>query len=213
MEESRAHRDWQYLADLEEGYLKQKSKLHWMNVGDHNNSYFQKAAQVRKMQNSIRELHGPTGEVLKTSEEIKVEAERFFKEFLNTLPSDFESMTVEDLRVLIPFRCLDSDQAMLTQSVTGEEIQKVLFAMPSNKAPGPDGYTSEFFKATWSIVGSDFIAAVQSFFTKGFLPKGLNATILALIPKKESANVMKDYRPISCCNVVYKVISKSLQID
>lgn len=52
--------------------------------------------------------------------------------------------------------------------------------------------------------------AVQSFFVKGFLPKGLNSTILALISKKQEAKVMKDYRPISCCNVLYKLISKIL---
>lgn len=45
---------------------------------------------------------------------------------------------------------------------------------------------------------------------KGFLPKGLNSTILALIPKKDKAEEMKDYRPISCCNVLYKAISKIL---
>lgn len=50
--------------------------------------------------------------------------------------------------------------------------------------------------------------AVKSFFEKGFLPKGVNTTILALIPKKLEAREMKDYRPISCCNVIYKVISK-----
>lgn len=50
--------------------------------------------------------------------------------------------------------------------------------------------------------------APQSFFLKGFLPKGLNSTILALIPKKDEAKVMKDYMPISCCNVLYKIISK-----
>lgn len=80
--------------------------------------------------------------------------------------------------------------------------------MPNDKSPGPDGYTVEFFKATWGILGKDFISAVMSFFAKGFLPKGLNSTILALILKKSEARVMKDYRPISCCNVLYKVISK-----
>lgn len=57
-------------------------------------------------------------------------------------------------------------------------------------------------------MGNDLVVAVQSFFIKGFLPKGLNATILALIPETEAAGVMKDYQPISCCNLLYKVISK-----
>ena len=58
--------------------------------------------------------------------------------------------------------------------------------------------------------GGDFVTAVKSFFDKGFLPKGINSTILTLIPKKDEAISMKDYRPISRCNVIYKVISKIL---
>lgn len=60
------------------------------------------------------------------------------------------------------------------------------------------------------MIGHDFTVAIQSFFLKGFLPKGINSTILALIPKKTDATEMKDYRPISCCNVLYKIISKIL---
>lgn len=55
-EENAAFMKWQHLADLEEGYLKQKSKLHWLNVGDRNNAYFHKSIQTRKMQNAIREI-------------------------------------------------------------------------------------------------------------------------------------------------------------
>lgn len=66
------------------------------------------------------------------------------------------------------------------------------------------------FKAAWDVIGRDVTVAVQSFFVKGFLPKGLNSTILSLIPKKEKAEEMKDYKPISCCNVLYKAISKLL---
>lgn len=80
--------------------------------------------------------------------------------------------------------------------------------MPNDKSPGPDGYTSEFFKEAWQVIGDDVTVAVQSFFIKGFLPKGVNSTILALIPKKEEAKGMRDYRPISCCNVLYKIVSK-----
>lgn len=53
---------------------------------------------------------------------------------------------------------------------------------------------------------------MQSFFSKGFLPNRLNATILAFIPKKDTSQEMRDYRPISCCNVLYKVISKIIAI-
>lgn len=97
---------------------------------------------------------------------------------------------------------------MLTRTVTEEEIRDVVSKMPSNKSPGPYGFTTEFFKSSWSIIAKDFTIAVQSFFSKGFLPKGFNATILELIPKKDSAQEMRDYKPISCCNVLYKVISK-----
>ena len=43
-----------------------------------------------------------------------------------------------------------------------------------------------------------------------FLPSGINATILSLIPKTENAEKMKDFRLIACCNLLYKVISKVL---
>lgn len=99
---------------------------------------------------------------------------------------------------------------MLEAEVLDEEVRKVLFAMPSNKSPGPDGYSSEFFKLAWPVVGRDFTVAVQSVFKFGFLPKGLNSTILALIPKKVDSLEMKDFRPIACCNVLYKVVSKIL---
>ena len=96
------------------------------------------------------------------------------------------------------------------KEVTQEEIKRVLFKMPGSKAPGPDGFTTEFFKESWAVIGKDIIVAVQSFFIMGFLPKGLNSTILTLVPKKTEAKGMKDYRPISCCNVLYKLISKIL---
>lgn len=80
--------------------------------------------------------------------------------------------------------------------------------MPSNKSPGPDGFLCEFFKTTWPIIASDFTTVIQSVFKLGFLPKGINSTIF--VPKKTDAQEMKDFRPIACCNVLYKVVSKIL---
>jgi len=49
---------------------------------------------------------------------------------------------------------------------------------------------------------------VVEFFKKGKLLKTWNATFLALAPKIATAKDLKDFRPISLCNVVYKIITK-----
>ncbi|KAL2226578.1 UNVERIFIED_CONTAM: putative ribonuclease H protein [Sesamum indicum] len=77
-----------------------------------------------------------------------------------------------------------------------------------DKAPGPDGYSSGFFKASWPIVGGEVTRAVLDFFTTGRLLKQINTTILALIPKVHSPMSVGDFRPTSCCNVLYKIIAK-----
>lgn len=117
---------------------------------------------------------------------------------------------MEALRSLLRYRCSPQDISRLITPISNTDIYLALKALPNGKDPGPDGYTKEFFIEAWAVVGQDFSAAVQSFFLFGFLPTGVNSTILALIPKKIPAQTMKDYRPISCCNLIYKVISKIL---
>jgi len=180
-EENAAYSRFDRVAVLEEKYLKQKSKLHWCKVGDQNTKGFHRAAAAPEAQNTIRDILGNDGIVKTKEDQIKAKAERFFCEFLQLIPNDFEGVTIRDLQQLLPFKCLEADQQSLLRTVTAEEITKVLFSMPSDKSPDPDGYTSEFFKATWEIIGAEFILAVQSFFAIGFLRKGINYTILAHI--------------------------------
>lgn len=85
-----------------------------------------------------------------------------------------------------------------------------MFSINENKSPGPDGYGSGFYKAAWNIVGGDICHAVQDFFRTGKLLKQVNATMITIIPKVPNAENASQYRPISCCNVIYKCISKLL---
>lgn len=86
----------------------------------------------------------------------------------------------------------------------------MLFATGNDKSPGPDGYTSFFFRKAWDIVKGDVIKAVLFFFDRIKLPTGFNSTFITLVPKSSNINTMADFRPISCCNVVYKCISRIL---
>ncbi|KAL0292690.1 UNVERIFIED_CONTAM: Retrovirus-related Pol polyprotein from type-2 retrotransposable element R2DM [Sesamum radiatum] len=92
--------------------------------------------------------------------------------------------------------------------VTEEEIKEAFFDISEESAPGPDGYTSLFYKAAWPVIGRDVCEAVKEFFVSGRLLKQINATTLTLIPKVQMPSQVSDYRPISCCNVIYKAITK-----
>lgn len=95
----------------------------------------------------------------------------------------------------------------LIKIVTDEEIKQALFAIDNEKAPGPDGYSSAFFKRYWGTVGQDLVCAVKEFFATGRLLKQSNNTLVALIPKTSANPSVRDFRPISYFNVVYKVIT------
>ncbi|KAL0371934.1 UNVERIFIED_CONTAM: hypothetical protein Scaly_0875000 [Sesamum calycinum] len=96
----------------------------------------------------------------------------------------------------------------LYRAVTPAEVKIAVFQISDNKAPDPDGYTLCFFKKTWNIVGDLVCRAVMDFFRSGRMLRQLNHTIIALVPKSKHSPSVADYRPISCCNVIYKVITK-----
>lgn len=97
--ESEALEKWQNLADIEEEFLKQTSKMHWMEVGDRNNRFFHNAARIREIRNAIREIHCSDGRIATTEEDIKNEAERFFTEFLTHKPLGYEAPRLRLFRI------------------------------------------------------------------------------------------------------------------
>lgn len=98
----------------------------------------------------------------------------------------------------------------LTEPFSEEEISDALFQIRPLKAPGPDGFPARFFQKNWGILKEDVVRAVKNFFVDGQMQEGVNDTAIVMIPKKSLAEDMKDFRPISLCNVVYKVVAKCL---
>ena len=82
--------------------------------------------------------------------------------------------------------------------------------MAALKAPGPDGMPPVFYQSYWHVVGLDVSTAVLSCLNQGKIPPSLNHTYVALIPKTKNPERVTEYRPISLCNVIYKLISKVL---
>lgn len=78
-----------------------------------------------------------------------------------------------------------------------EEVVAALQSLKGDKAPGPDGFSLAFFHQCWEVVKNDVMEVFHSFFETGYFAKSLNASFIALIPKKKGVLDLKDYRPIS----------------
>ncbi|KAL2237719.1 UNVERIFIED_CONTAM: hypothetical protein Sindi_0963600 [Sesamum indicum] len=99
---------------------------------------------------------------------------------------------------------------MLVSQVTRDEVKEAFFDIEEDKAPGPDGFSAGFYKAAWSIIGREVTKAILEFFHNGRLFKQINSTVISLIPKVHNPLSVSDFRHISGCNVLYKVITKIL---
>jgi len=100
--------------------------------------------------------------------------------------------------------------AMLTSEFTHEEVNTDLSQMHPLKSPGPDGFGVSFYQHHWGTIGVKVRGAVLDFLNRGIFNPSINETFIALIPKMESVSTMADFRPISLCNVIYKLVSKVL---
>ena len=175
------------LACAEEGFLKQKSRIQWLKLGDQNTSFFHKAIKSRNSRNSIKVLTLASRGRIEDPEDIKQEAIAHFQNILCCDgPSTDHNHYLDNLE---GFTWSPQHKESLNRRITQEEIKNAIFSINDSKAPGPDGFTSLFFKKAWSIVGSDVTEAVESFFNSGSMLREINYTIIALVPRYQTLNL------------------------
>uniref|UniRef100_A0A803MQW4 Reverse transcriptase domain-containing protein n=1 Tax=Chenopodium quinoa TaxID=63459 RepID=A0A803MQW4_CHEQI len=98
----------------------------------------------------------------------------------------------------------------LAAPFTVEEVRTTLFQMHLTKAPGTDGMSAVFFQKFWNVVGMDVVDKVLDILNNNGDICTINQTHIVLIPKKKDCESTVDYRPISLCNVMYKIVTKVL---
>jgi len=84
--------------------------------------------------------------------------------------------------------------------------------MAKDKSPGPDGFTILFYQECWEVIKTNLLKVFEEFFASGVINLGVNSTFLMLIPKKEGAASLTDFRPISLVTSIYKIIAKVLSL-
>ncbi|KAJ9565542.1 hypothetical protein OSB04_001508 [Centaurea solstitialis] len=184
--------------------LKQKAKSKWVLEGDENTRYFHGVINKKYKRNRI---HGVNinGRWNSSPESVKEAAFSYFKDkFQEPHP------TRPALNSSLFKKLSDAQSAQLELPFDGQEIKKAVWNCGCNKAPGPDGFTFEFIRRFWDVVGSDFIEAVSFFGSNQLLNPGSNSSFITLIPKVRDPLSFIDYRPINLIGCISKVISKVL---
>ncbi|GAU19619.1 hypothetical protein TSUD_383140, partial [Trifolium subterraneum] len=118
----------------EEGYWKQRAKMHWLQEGDMNTIFFYMSATVRSKKKKVTKLIADNGTEAHTQEELCEVAKSYFDTLFKPRDGDHDPV----LNLIQP-RVTDDDNLVLTAPITKAEIQQALFQMNPDKSPGPDG--------------------------------------------------------------------------
>ncbi|KAL0295479.1 UNVERIFIED_CONTAM: putative ribonuclease H protein [Sesamum radiatum] len=192
---------------LEVNMLQQRAKLRWLKGGDICSKIFFRKINARRASQRVFQIHNANGLLVMNYPDVIKEFVNFYQQLFGGARRTTQ-IDLGHLQALTKNTISESEADQIISPIQRQEIKDALFDIDEDSAPGPDGFSSGFFKSSWAVIGEDFCRAVCEFFDSNRMLKQLNTTLLVLIPKVNMPVTVADFRPIACCNVIYKVISK-----
>ncbi|KAI0506993.1 hypothetical protein KFK09_013111 [Dendrobium nobile] len=188
---------------MKASWIIQRAKINWLHHGEDDPKFLY--AKIRSRLGSFKSVVNLFScNPITDRNEVINSIIGHFQELFNPLPASYRNVDVFPIGSSVP----DFYTNLLTGPILDAEIRAAVFKGSSKSSPGPDGFNYHFYKSGWHIIGPLLCKAIRFFFYKGFLPSGIKATALAIIPKHHNATSISDYRLISLCNTLYKIIAK-----
>ncbi|BFG37836.1 hypothetical protein CerSpe_241100 [Prunus speciosa] len=198
--------DLNALLQMDEIYWRQRSRAIWLKAGDKNSKFFHQHANHRRKRNLLRGILDEEGRWHSNDAGIEKTVLDYFTQLFSSAQGEGMGEILDGLECRVSPEMNHS----LMQPFCSDEIKHALFQMHPSKAPGPDGMSPFFYQKYWAIFGDDVVRAVTEYFRcPGAVSKN-NSTFVALIPKVREVRNMSHIRPISLCNVIYRIGAKVL---
>lgn len=192
----------------EEIFWKQRSRANWLREGDKNTKNFHLKVSSRKRKNKIWGIENERGDWTEENEEVEKEFFGYFTKLFST-SNPTQAQMENALRGMMP-KVTPEMNEYLCQPFIEEEITEALVQMCPTKAPGPDGLPAAFYRKHWTIVKQEVITTCLHILNTAGTIAPLNHTFIALIPKTAKPRKVTEFRPISLCNVIYRIVTKTM---
>jgi ribonuclease HI len=170
-------------------------------------SFFHRFASARRSKKHLWDIEDDDGLLHHSQEGIKSAAYKHFNSFFKVTSAPHLAAQVE-LASLFPKMVTTEEAIALEAPCTKEELFVVLKGFKKEKSPGPDGWSVELYLHFFDLMFQDLLDAVEDSRIRGVVSPQLNRTFVVLIPKSNLPKHFQDFRPISLCNLCYKLISK-----
>ena len=189
----------------EETKWAQRAKVKYIQEGGNNTKYFHLVANGKHRKKKILQLEQDEGTII-GQDNLKTYISEYYKRlFGDSTPSSV--MMDEQMNHDIP-QLSQEENSILTADFLVKEVYEAISHMELNKAPGPHGFPAEFYKTFWEVIRDDLMGLfVQLKQGKLSLFK-LNFGVITLLPKKDNAVQIQQYRPICLLNVSLKIFTK-----
>jgi len=189
-----------------------RSRANWYEKGEKSNKYFLNLENTRKSKGSARKIFMKDGRLTTNVKSIMDEAEHFYSDLYNEQNKVFSSKETATFISNSNLTRLDDEHRNICEGkLSYSECFNILGTFKSNKTPGNDGLTIEFYKHFWPLLGKQLVDALNYSYEMGELSTSQKQAIITLIEKKgKDRRYIENWRPISLINVDSKIASKVL---
>ena len=186
-----------------------RSKVRWVELGEKPTKYFFNMEKKNYNKKVISELKRSDGKIFVYDQDIITDIQTFYENLYSSNIDHSSNAFIDFGRDLQFAKLPDEEKSNLDGEITLEECEKILNTFQNGKSPGDDGYTAEFYKQFFNLLGQDLVNGLNVAFDIGEMSVSQRRGVITLLPE-EDANLLflSNWRPITLLNVDYKIASK-----
>ena len=187
-----------------------RAKCRWVENGERPTKYFFNLEKKNYNKKTISELRLQDESTTCNEKEILDQIEAYFKILYSSEYTLSQEEYEEFIHSLEIPRLSNEDRDSLEGPLTYEECKIVLDSFQNDKSPGVDGFTVEFYKFFYDLLGNDLLVCLNEGYEKQELTISQRRGIITLLPKDGSLLDLHNWRPITLLNVDSKIAAKAI---